>query len=325
MKLNEFVALILFAIAVFLIILAVSSKAGVVPVPFEIGGPEVDSVYMQVWINGKVSGASGYAAGSPYIITTSGRWTKAVNLPWSGYLNFPDTANSVQIYYRVQYPGELLSWQDNFDLKLSAETSVVVWRRETSDADSIWRYLFAMVNTPGSATDTTPEKFTFSGGTTVAQDTITFLPDFVHLVRERWYFKGESQYAIHQWQPPHNDSGVIYATHDTIGYVFPSVAAKTCNVAVVVINSSGAPVPNVKLHAYLERRYLVDSLGQPVLNRTITRTTDSSGVAIFPCLWSSYLVPETKWKIMSVDPSLGLSRSLTVPRDTMYILNLLTY
>ena len=110
------------------------------------------------------------------------------------------------------------------------------------------------------------------------------------------------------------------------GYPIPaisgSIADKTCGVSVVVRKGDGRAAQNVKVYMTLAMTArTIDSTGAAIIPVMMTDRTDSLGIAQFTCLWSSYMIPATKWNIQVLVPG-GLRRQITVPRDTSYTVDL---
>lgn len=103
-----------------------------------------------------------------------------------------------------------------------------------------------------------------------------------------------------------------------------SLTGKTCVVSVLVRTSEGQPAENVAvtmMPATISRT--VDSSGAAVMPVILRDRTDSLGVAQFTCMWSSYMIPTTKWNIQVLGYGFGsLRRQITVPRDTVYTVDL---
>jgi hypothetical protein len=113
------------------------------------------------------------------------------------------------------------------------------------------------------------------------------------------------------------------------GYSWPDTAGssvdRTCAVKVYVIKTNGSPANNVPVSMSLNARSnVIDSAGHAILKTVQTERTDSTGSATFVCLWSSYMIPETKWNVNVILPGRALSRSITVPRDTVYTVDFTT-
>lgn len=125
-------------------------------------------------------------------------------------------------------------------------------------------------------------------------------------------------------------TGGLPITQSVSGYSVPdsagSAANRTCYVKVYVIDNDGTAAENVLVSMAMEARgRVVDSAGHVIANSIRQDRTDSLGIAGFVCLWSSYLVPATNWRIQVLSPGFGsLSKSITVPRDTVYTVNMLT-
>lgn len=99
----------------------------------------------------------------------------------------------------------------------------------------------------------------------------------------------------------------------------PSATAKTCAVNVIVIGQDGNPFPNVTVTAQLIGNNLSDSSGYPVGTWVQTEKTDDNGSVTFNCLWSSYVLPSTKWRFSVQSPLFGNARKeITIPRETAY-------
>lgn len=97
----------------------------------------------------------------------------------------------------------------------------------------------------------------------------------------------------------------------------------TCVVTVTVKNNEGVAVEGVYVTAYLPRHNLVDSSGAAIVNTTQYEKTSTYGRAVFQCIWSSYLIPETKWLFATYSRHTGsLKQYITVPRDTVHTFDL---
>ena len=106
-------------------------------------------------------------------------------------------------------------------------------------------------------------------------------------------------------------------------YEAVSTANKSCNVNIQLVDNNGEAAEDVRVTAYLMRSRVVDSAGRIIRNTLQEVTTDSTGVATIPCIWSSYLLPETKWVFKVSDSRIGVfQKPITVPRESNYTLTL---
>ena len=145
----------------------------------------------------------------------------------------------------------------------------------------------------------------------------------VNMVDDSTYFAEVRAYETGTgWLDP---STVVYGRW---GYptttVSGSLSGKTCIVSVVVRKSNGDPAENARvtmMPATVSR--VIDSAGYAIIPIIQREKTDSLGVAQFTCMWSSYMIPETKWNIQVLGYGVGsLRRQITVPRDTVYTVDL---
>lgn len=119
--------------------------------------------------------------------------------------------------------------------------------------------------------------------------------------------------------------GVTNGLIDTTeGFQFSGDApasGKTAAVSIFVTNNDRTPAINVQVSAYLSRSNVVDSAGFPVYNQTQTFFTDSDGKVTFTCIWSSYMIPATKWYFSTSVPG-TIKKKITIPRETSLTLDL---
>ena len=123
-----------------------------------------------------------------------------------------------------------------------------------------------------------------------------------------------------------NTSG-FNATTDTLkGWglgVATAVSAKTAAVTVEMVDNAGNPEENVWVTAYLNRSNVTDSAGHGIVNSVQRVKTNASGIAVFQCFWSSYLIPATKWRFSAHTPKSGGMRVYyTVPRSSSVTIDL---
>lgn len=114
---------------------------------------------------------------------------------------------------------------------------------------------------------------------------------------------------------------------DTLkGYEIATVAsttAKTCNVSIFIKDASADPVEGVWVSAYPRGHNLKDSAGTAIASVPQRKQTDVNGQVTFTCYWSSYIVPETKWRFQGHSPAIGGFRvDYTVPRQASVTLDL---
>jgi len=96
-------------------------------------------------------------------------------------------------------------------------------------------------------------------------------------------------------------------------------ASKTCATSVVVYGQDGDPLKNVVVTAQLLGNNLRDSTGNPIGTWIQASKTDSTGEATFNCLWSSYIIPSTKWRFAIQSPLFGNAyKDIAIPRSTSY-------
>ena len=98
------------------------------------------------------------------------------------------------------------------------------------------------------------------------------------------------------------------------------VPSKSAGVSVLVVDNSGFPLPGIQVSAYLTGNNLSDSLGQGIENTPQYETTDSNGSVTFICIWSSYILPPTKWRF-TIMSSGGKRKDYFVPRQEYDTLN----
>ncbi len=100
------------------------------------------------------------------------------------------------------------------------------------------------------------------------------------------------------------------------------VAGKAATVSVFVFNNDRTAAENVAVSAYLARSKVIDSAGFPVYNQTQTFYTDSDGLVTFTCIWSSYMIPATKWWFSTAVPGAVIKKKITIGRETTITLDL---
>lgn len=114
------------------------------------------------------------------------------------------------------------------------------------------------------------------------------------------------------------------ATDTIFGYSistspFDTSNYKACNVGINVLNNDGSYAVGVWVTAQLSGSNLIDSAGNPIYNAAWSKKTNDTGHVEFTCVWSSYLIPETKW-LFTVQSGGNLRRFVTVPRsDSMTV------
>lgn len=101
-----------------------------------------------------------------------------------------------------------------------------------------------------------------------------------------------------------------------------SSTAKTASVVVTVIDNQGQPAENVYVYAELVNDEVVDSAGHLIRNTPQEKKTNALGKATFQCIWSSYLIPATKWRFYTKVSDAQIKQDKTVPRQTSYNVNL---
>jgi hypothetical protein len=112
-----------------------------------------------------------------------------------------------------------------------------------------------------------------------------------------------------------NVTGIM--TDTVMGY--NTNASKTCATSVVVYGQDGDPLKNVIVTAQLTGNNLRDSTGNPIGTWIQAVKTDSLGEATFNCLWSSYIIPSTKWRFAVQSPLFGNAyKDIAIPRLTAY-------
>lgn len=120
------------------------------------------------------------------------------------------------------------------------------------------------------------------------------------------------------------DTIVVSANNDSValpGYDLASTYGSTPQVCVVTVNvklGSGAPASGVNVSAYIRENRVTDSSGAVIIPRAQNEPTDSLGQAVFQCIWSSYLIPETKWRFTATLPSGSKSVDVLIPRQATY-------
>lgn len=107
------------------------------------------------------------------------------------------------------------------------------------------------------------------------------------------------------------------------GSVVSPTLPQTCNVYLFVVNNDGTPAEGVGVSAFITRGRVTDSSGNIYSNDPKYKKTNSSGVVYFTCVWSSYLIPESKWRFTGRAPGVGgFRKDYTVPRQAVDTLNL---
>lgn len=123
------------------------------------------------------------------------------------------------------------------------------------------------------------------------------------------------------------DTIVVSGANDTftvyMDFIDVPVASgsQVCAVTIIVLDNAGEAARNVRASAYLTKSNLKDSAGYAVANYTQEKKTDVLGRVTFYCRWSSYLIPETKWRFTVRDPAVGMTKKeILVPRQSSYTL-----
>ena len=114
---------------------------------------------------------------------------------------------------------------------------------------------------------------------------------------------------------------------DTVeGYNVPvsaSGGSSTCAVTVNVKDHTGSAAVGVPVYAYaVGYGTLTDSSGAAITNRPTKKTTNSSGQVVFTCIWSSYLIPASDWRFTIGSPSGSTRKTITIPRQSSYTIDL---
>lgn len=125
-----------------------------------------------------------------------------------------------------------------------------------------------------------------------------------------WY-TGETYPVLWTWG---KDNRLTKAGGGIGGACPVAVPASNCAVTVFVVDNAGNPAPGVMVAAYLTGHSLADSLGQAIENTPQYVPTDANGNATFICIWSSYIIPATKWRF-TVLSSGNKKKDYTVPRQ----------
>ena len=132
--------------------------------------------------------------------------------------------------------------------------------------------------------------------------------------------------------------GYIWAADDTVfgivnnatdtnkGYDYSATAptaGKSATVTLWVRDNDQLPQAGVRVDAFLRQSNLIDSSGSFVTNIVKVDTTDVNGKAEFTCTWSSYYIPATDWSFKAYlpAPALPVTRSVTIPRQTTYVVD----
>ena len=160
-----------------------------------------------------------------------------------------------------------------------------------------------------------------SGGTKIAELTTPSSGSVTWTLTENdtYYVRGYGP-PLYSWEP--EDTIVADHASDSLkgakaSPVSPSTG-KTATVSVIVKKSTGELAVGVRVTAYLAGSNLVDSSGAAISNKPITVQTNSSGVATFQCLWSSYLIPATDWWFSTRAGVGGQKTRVTIPRQSTY-------
>lgn len=137
-----------------------------------------------------------------------------------------------------------------------------------------------------------------------------------------YYFRGTNP-DLTFW----NQDSVAHTgnTTDSIfGYTitFPVASTdSTCAVTITVLKTDRTPAKGIEITARLARSRIIDSAGFAYRNTTQKKRTNSNGQVTFNCVWSSFLIPQTKWIFSSTGLG-GLRQEYIVPRQAVDTLNL---
>lgn len=121
------------------------------------------------------------------------------------------------------------------------------------------------------------------------------------------------------------DSVVVVVTGNTTATVkgYPrNIPTRSAIVTVGVKTSDNAPAQGVWVSAYPEKSNAVDSSGAAIISTSQSAQTDSLGQVHFTCMWSSYMIPSTKWVVKIESPSGRRPWVDTIPRVSEYTINL---
>ena len=143
---------------------------------------------------------------------------------------------------------------------------------------------------------------------------LTAQRDTLYKIEWDWYSGGRPIPVTQTWALQWDSSGSSQAS---------SNQGKVCAVTVRMLNSDRTPAVGVWVTAYLIRSNVKDSAGYGYTNTPVYKQTNSQGVAVFNCVWSSYLIPLTDWRFTAHTSSIGgVRRTVTIPRTTSYLLDL---
>lgn len=236
-----------------------------------------------------------------------------LTLPDSTTPTINDTIDH-EVIYKVFYPGGSYAEYSAFwpGAPGGASASVNYLYSWTLDVDYIDSVRFRLK--PGAsfaATDSNvlavPFELPDDDSVVVANDVLSIL-DIVY-----YYTGGDTL----RWPTP-----VVPIESDSAMWA-ASATAKRCSVTVILKDASGNPVVGARVACYPERRSLRDSTGSSVSAATQRDQTDANGHASFECIWSSYLIPATKYVFTGYSPTAGrFLRIETIPRQSSYVISL---
>lgn len=139
---------------------------------------------------------------------------------------------------------------------------------------------------------------------------------------DTYYFLGYNPF-LYFW---HQDS-VIHTgdTEDSIyGYsvTFPVASTdSTCAVSILVVNPDGTAANGIAIMAKIVGSFAIDSTGRAIRNTSQRKKTNAQGYVTFQCIWSSFMIPETKWLFTSSALG-GMRQEYIVPRQAVDTLQL---
>lgn len=147
---------------------------------------------------------------------------------------------------------------------------------------------------------------------------------FVNLDADTFIAGGNSG-GIHDWEL---DTFVVTAATTRLLKGFElwtapvSVKDKVASVVVTVIDNKGDTVVGVWVTAQLIDDDITDSAGHVINNFPQEVKTNALGKAVFECMWSSYIIPATKWRFTTKAAHTEITQDKTVPRQTTYEVDL---
>lgn len=159
----------------------------------------------------------------------------------------------------------------------------------------------------------------YTGGNLTATD--TFLNTFGYT--DTIPVSSPNYYTIHLTSVVSGSDPLSYIcalqTDTTAGVTPPG--SNRCAVTFSVVDNAGDPVKNAWASISMVGGNKVDSSGNVVINTIQTKPTDGNGLVTFNLIWSSYLIPSTRYFI-KVGQNIG--KYVTVPRESSVLIDFST-